>query len=79
MRVAPAVSRNAGRAVVHIGISTRVAPLATRRNRIKRLIREALRRSIQVEPGKLYRLRIDKIPAGITYAQVENDLVGLFK
>jgi ribonuclease P protein component len=63
---------------VNIGISKRVAPKAVVRNRMKRLIREALRKRIRTEPARIYWIRVDKIPADPSYALVESALVELF-
>lgn len=78
LRVVPAASERAKKPVVHIGISKRVAPQAVRRNRMKRLIREALRRKIRLEPANVYWLRVDRFPADPDYALVENALVEAF-
>lgn len=79
LRVSKETSEKPQTAIVHIGISKRVAPLAVRRNRLKRLIREALRKKVRPEKGALYRIRIDRYPADLNYAQVERALVEAFK
>ena len=68
-----------GRALVYIGIPKQVVPLATRRNRIKRLIREAIRKDVRFEPGMIYRIRVEKMPEEVTYARIEKDVLRLFK
>lgn len=78
LRIVSADSGFANKPVVHIGISKRVAPQAVRRNRLKRLIREGLRRKIRLEPGNLYRIRVDRYPANPGYALVERELVQIF-
>lgn len=73
------LDKNRGKAVVFIGISKKVVPLATGRNRLKRLIREVLRKSVVLKDGMEYRIRVDKVPPGIDYQLVENTLVAFFK
>ena len=64
--------------VVHIGISKRVAPLAVRRNRVKRLVREVLR-GLKLKEGRVYWLRVESVPAGLEYAMAEKVLLEVFK
>lgn len=78
LRIVPAAPVRSGKPVVHIEISKRVAPQAVRRNRMKRLIREGLRRKVKLEAGSLYRLRVDRYPADPDYAKVERELLEIF-
>ena len=77
LRVSKAVG--VGKPVVHIQLSKRVAPLAVRRNRIKRLIREALRLEICLSQGCVYWLRVERDPKNASYASVEKELKVVFR
>ena len=65
-------------AVVHIGISKRVEPLAVQRNRVKRLVREVLR-GLTLTVGQVYWLKIERVPARLEYKTVETALLEVFK
>jgi len=49
---------------IHISVPKKIVPLATRRNRIKRLIREAVRKEAFFgDAGKVYLFRVLRAPA----------------
>ena len=49
---------------IHISVPKKVVPLATRRNRIKRLIREVVRKEAFFgDGGKVYSFRVFRPPA----------------
>ena len=63
---ASACRTDARRAVpLRISVPKKIVRLATRRNRIKRLIREAWRLGapLSKNPGKVYLFRVEKMPA----------------
>jgi RNase P protein component len=51
-----------------------VVPLATRRNRIKRLIREAVRGSAFFEAEKVYTFKVRKFPEDLNLALVRKEI-----
>lgn len=79
LRLTDAAPGRQTKPVVNIGISKRVAPKAVSRNRMKRLIREVLRRRVRLMPARIYWIRVEKFPADLSYALVESALVDLFK
>jgi len=58
--------------VTHISVPKKIVRLATRRNRIRRLIREALRAipGSKPAPGVVLYLRVSRLPARLTLADV---------
>ena len=50
------------KAVVHLSVPKKTVKKATHRNRLKRLLREAVRRADGFAPGVTYRLRVERLP-----------------
>ncbi|HTL70591.1 MAG TPA: ribonuclease P protein component [Candidatus Eisenbacteria bacterium] len=63
-------SESPSRHVLHISVPKKFVPLATRRNRVKRLLREALR-ALPLKSGKLYQFRVRRAPKDPTLAEVK--------
>ena len=59
---------------MRILISKKIAKLATRRNRLRRLLKEALRLEFRLEKGKFYTFRAAKDPGEIGLKETKEAL-----
>ena len=57
--------------LLRIVIPKKTAPLAVRRNRLRRLIKEALRLDFKLSGGKLYVVYVSKDPGPVGLAQTK--------
>ena len=63
-----------------ISIPKSVVKLATRRNRLKRLIREVLRKDRKLpDTGRCYVFRVSRVPSEFSYGEVKKALEKLWE
>lgn len=62
---------------VHISVPKRTVKLAVARNRIKRVLREAVRRDVFFERDGIYRLRVHEFPRKLNLALAQKVLEAL--
>lgn len=62
-----------------ISIPKKIVHLATRRNRIKRLLREVYRKEDLFEPGKIYEFRVIRQPEYLDLKEVKKSVIFLVK
>ena len=62
-----------------ISVPKKIVHLATERNRIKRLVREAFRKESSLDSGKTYAFRVMNKPGAIGLNDVKNTMNQLLK
>ena len=67
----PESRKNFQQALLLISIPKKIVHLATQRNRIKRLIREAFMREGRLDPGKVYLFRAAQDPGDLGLKEVQ--------
>ena len=60
-----------GKATFFFAVPKKVLPLATRRNRMKRLIREAIRGDVFFDRQKIYTFKVRRVPKILDLATVQ--------
>ena len=62
---------------VYISIPKSTVKLAVMRNRLKRVLREAVKRDVFFENDKVYRLRVNALPRSVDLTTAQKVLNGL--
>jgi|GEM_PF-2875661 len=65
------------KALLLVSIPKKIVRLATRRNRLKRLLREAFRKESRLEPEKAYLFRVMQNPGDLGLKETKNIMNGL--
>ena len=73
----PSPEMNPKKARVHISIPKRAVKLAVTRNRLKRLLREAVRRDPFFGRVSVYRLKVHQLPEKLDLAAAQRTLEAL--